>query len=108
MGNALHRDLELRLETVTEHIAALRQKMNRATAREKVEEFGEIAELERRYRVLADRLQALNRQGPGFRQDMKAELEKVADDLSGSVEDLMEWLDSDRKGSPPPPRGGMR
>ncbi len=69
---------------------------------EKIEDFGEIAALERRYDMLAERLQALNREGPGFRQDMKAEVEKVIDDLSGTVEDFMKWVDSDHRGNRPP------
>jgi predicted nucleic acid-binding Zn-ribbon protein len=101
----LHRDLELRLEALAERIAALRRKLRRAKGREKVEEFGEIAELEDRYATLAERLQALDREGPGFRQDAKAELEKVADDLSGTVEDFMSWIDADHQGNPPPLRG---
>ena len=61
---------------------------------EKMEEFGEIEDLEGRYKLLADRLRALNGEGPGFRPDMKAELEKVADDLSGTVDDFVSWVDS--------------
>lgn len=96
-----HRALELRLEALAERIATLRQSMARAKGAEKIEESGEIAERERRYRNLAERLQTLNREGPGFRQDVKAELEKVADDLSGTVEDFMMWIDSDFRGHQP-------
>jgi predicted nucleic acid-binding Zn-ribbon protein len=103
--SGLHQGLELRLEALAERIAALRRKLGAAQGKEKVEDFGEIAELERRYATLAERLQALNREGPGFRQDAKAELEKVADDLSGTIEDLMSWIDSDHPGNPPPIRG---
>ena len=87
--HGLHRDLELRLEALAERIAALRQKMSKAKGAEKIEEFGEVEELERRLTVLAERLQALDREGPGFRRDVKAELEKIADDLSGGVEDFV-------------------
>lgn len=85
----LHPGLELRLEALAERIAKLRQKASTAAGVEKIEEFGEIEELERRHKELAERLQALNREGPGFRQNMKAELEKVVDDLTGMVEDFM-------------------
>jgi predicted nucleic acid-binding Zn-ribbon protein len=103
--HGLHRGLEVRLGALAERIAALRRKMKKAQGAEKIEEFGEIEELERRYNVLAERLQALNREGPGFRQDVKAELEKVADDLSGSVEDFMMWVDSNYRGRRPPIHG---
>lgn len=102
----LHHGLELRLEALAERIALLRGKLTAAKDQEKVEEFGELAELERRYATLTQRLQALDREGPGFRQDAKAEWERVADDLSGTVEDLISWIDSDQPGNPPPLRGG--
>jgi predicted nucleic acid-binding Zn-ribbon protein len=90
----LHRGLELRLTALATRIAKLRQKMNQEKGLEKIEEFGEIEELERRYKVLADQLRSLNREGSGFRQDVKAEIEKVADDLTGMVEDFTIWVDS--------------
>jgi len=68
--------------------------MSQAKGLEKIEEFAEIEDLEGRYKLLADRLQALNGEGPGFRPDMKAELEKVADDLTGTVNDFVSWVDS--------------
>ena len=89
----LHRGLEMRLTALASRIAELRQKMNRAKRLEKIEEFGEIEELEQRYKALEDQLSKLNREGPGFRQDMKAEAEKVADDLTGTVADFMTWVD---------------
>lgn len=95
MEHGLHRGLELRLEGLAERIATLRRKMIQATGAEKIADAAEIDELERRYKTLAERLQALNREGPGFRQDAKAELEKVADDLSGALEDFVMRIDSD-------------
>lgn len=97
----LHRGLELRLEALAERIATLRWKMLQAKGAEKIADASEIDELERRYEILAGRLRALNREGPGFRQDAKAELEKVADDLSGTVEDFVMWVDSGYRGRPP-------
>ncbi len=90
----LHPGLEMRLTALATRIAKLRQKMSQAKGLEKIEEFGEIEELEQRYKVLEDHLRKLNREGPGFRQDMKAEIEKVADDLTGTVEDFVTWVDS--------------
>lgn len=99
--HGLHRGLEQRLRALEARIAALRQAMSRAKGEEKIEEFGEIAELEQRHRRLADRLRALDGEGPGFRQDAKAELEKLADDLSGVVEDFTLWVDSGYRGRRP-------
>lgn len=97
----LHRGLELRLEDLAQRIAALRQKMTAAKGAAKIEEFGEIEELERRHRVLAQRLQALNQEGPGFRQDTKAEVEKMADDLTGTIGDFVSWVDAGGNGRRP-------
>lgn len=97
----LHRGLEHRLEALAQRIAKLRQRMSAAKGTERLEELGEIEELDRRFDALAKRLQALNREGPGFRQDVKAELEKLADDLSGTVEDFVMWVDSNYQGERP-------
>lgn len=103
--HGLHRGLELRLEALAARIAALRLKMGAAQGAEKIEDFGEIEELEHRHKRLAEQLSALNREGPGFRQDVKAELEKIADDLSGTVEDFVMRVDSDNQGIRPSIRG---
>ena len=78
----LHQGLELRLETLAERIAALKYKMSMAKGVERIEEFAQAEQLEQRHKVLAEQLEALNREGPGFRQDLKAELEKLAYDLA--------------------------
>lgn len=93
-GHDLHRGLEARLAALADRIAALRQKMSVETSSEKIAELAEVAELERRHKALADQLKALNREGPGFRQNAKAELEKVVDDLSGIVEDFTLRVDA--------------
>jgi archaellum component FlaC len=59
-----------------------------------IEEFDEIEGLERRYKVLEDQLRKLNGEGPGFRQDVKAEIEQVADDLTGMVKEFVTLVDS--------------
>jgi predicted nucleic acid-binding Zn-ribbon protein len=103
--HGLHRELEVRLEALAQRIAALRRRMSRAKGVEKIEQFGEIEELERRQKKLAERLRALDREGPGFRQDVKADLERMADDLSGTVEEFMLWADSHYRGRRPSIRG---
>jgi hypothetical protein len=90
----LHRGLEARLIALSGRIAALRHKMGDAKGIDKISDFGELDELERRYARLADRLRVLDREGPGFRPDMKAEIEKMADDLTGTAEDFALWIDS--------------
>ena len=90
----LHSALELRLAALARLIAKLRQTMRQAKGIEKIEEFDEIEGLERRYNVLEDQLRKLNGEGLGFRQDVKAEIEKVADDLTGMVEEFVTWVDS--------------
>ena len=100
-----HRGLELRLEALAQRIAKLRQRMRTAKGTKRLDELGEIEELDRRFDALAKRLQALNREGAGFRQDIKAELEKLADDLSGTVEDFVMWVDSNYRGERPSVRG---
>ncbi len=101
----LHPGLEARLTALAARIATLKRKMSQAEGLEKIEAFGEIEELERRYKTLEDRLRMLTREGPGFRQDMKAEIEKVTDDLTGTVQDFTMWIDSgyhpDRRPKPP-------
>ena len=93
-ATGLHPVLEMRLAALATRIAELRLMMSQAKGLEKIEEFGEIEELEQRYKVLEERLRKLNLEGPGFRQDMKAEIEKVADDLTGTIQDFVTWVDS--------------
>ncbi len=90
----LHRGLELRLDALADRIEALRQATANAKGAEKFEDLGELGELKQRYEILTDRLHALNEEGPGFRQSVKAELEAMADDLSGIVEDFIMRLDA--------------
>ncbi len=90
----LHSRLEMTLTALAARIAELRKKMSQAKGVEKIEELDEMEGLERRYKMLEDQLRKLNGEGPGFRQDMKAEIEKVADDLTGMVEEFVTWVDS--------------
>jgi hypothetical protein len=102
----LHPGLEARLTALATRIAELKRRMNQMKGVEKIEAFGEVKELEQRYQVREDRLHALNRRGPGLRQNIEAELEKVTDDLSGVVEDFIMWVDSgyDRNRRPKRPQ----
>jgi hypothetical protein len=61
---------------------------------EKIEDLGEIDRLERRRQELKTQLDELNREGPGFRHEMKNELEKLSADLSGAGEAFIMWTDS--------------
>ncbi len=100
----LHPGLEIRLTVLATRIAELRQKANQAEGPAEIEDFAEIAELERRYKVLEEDLRRLNFEGPGVRQDLKAGLETVADDLLGWVEDHMRWIDSGYRADQRPKR----
>ena len=92
--HGLHRDLELRLEALAARIASLRKSMKAARGTERMEDFGEIVELERRHQALAAQLQQLNREGPGFRPDVKAEVERLTDDLTAIVDDFVNRTDA--------------
>ena len=50
--------------------------------------------LEQRYKVLADQLRLLNREGSGFRQNANAEIDKMIDDLTGTVESFFMRIDA--------------
>lgn len=99
-----HRVLEARLHALVARIEEAKLRLAKTPGADRIEAFGEIKELEGRHRKLTARLSHLEREGPGLRQDMKAELEALADDLSGAVEDFMIWVDSgyaiDRRPAP--------
>jgi len=84
-----------------ERIAILRWKARNAKGLPKVEALAEIKELERRYALLARRLQALNSKGPGLWQNVKADIEKVADDFLATLGDFIIKLDSHAEGRGP-------
>lgn len=91
---SLHPALEIRLTSLEARIAALRQEMSKATAVEKAEELGEIERLERHHAALKDLWHQLNSEDYGFRQDLKAEIEMMADDLATTVEEYIKWINS--------------
>ncbi|MGO9546815.1 MAG: hypothetical protein ACLPPF_18710 [Rhodomicrobium sp.] len=94
----LHRGLELRLETLCARIRTLRGKVERTEGVEKIEGYAEIAQLERRYNLLEERLLKLNRERKGFGHGLRNEIEKLSYDLSSAVEDLMMQIDSGFRG----------
>ncbi len=90
----LHQGLELRLEVLKDRMRTLAEKMSRAEGVQKIDNLGDLDRLERRYDELKSRLDALNREGPGFRHELKNELEKLSADLSGTLDDFIMWTDS--------------
>ncbi|MGO9547529.1 MAG: hypothetical protein ACLPPF_22395 [Rhodomicrobium sp.] len=83
----LHQGLELRLEVLKDRMRTLAEKMSRAEGVQKIDNLGDLDRLERRY-------DELNREGPGFRHELKNELEKLSADLSGTLDDFIMWTDS--------------
>jgi hypothetical protein len=59
------------------------------TDSKKVAKLGELHELERRHEQLKERLHKLDREGPGIRQDVNAELSLLADNIQGGLDSLM-------------------
>ncbi len=94
----LHRGLRLSLDKLGERIAQLGESARGSGGVENTGRVVKLEQLERRHKELADRLDALNREGPGFRHEVKVELEKMADDLSGTVENFLSWVDADERG----------
>jgi hypothetical protein len=68
--------------------------MKEANGIEKIEELGELRELERRHAALKRRIMGLDRAGPGFRRNIRAELARMADDIMGTAGEFMIRLDS--------------
>lgn len=92
----LHPGLEMRLHSLASRINKLKQRMERADPLTRAKSLGEIRQLEQRCSALEDQLSSLNQEGAGFRQNLKAEYEKVADDLAASIQDFIIRADSDR------------
>ncbi len=89
-----HPILETRLEALRTRIERMRGKLFAAKDAERVEEFAEIKELEKRRAALADRLRKRERETPESRQGAGEELEAMADDLTATIEDLVIRLDA--------------
>jgi hypothetical protein len=86
--------LELRLTVLATRIAQLRQKMTHAAGSERIEELGEIDQLQERSKMLEKQLLDLEHQGAGAMPGVKAEIETMADDLAGTVDDFMMRIDA--------------
>ena len=89
----LHPGLEMRLAALAERIGNLRQGATQESGLDRINDLGEIEQLERRHKLLSDELQALNAEGPGHWQNVKAEIEKRIDDVAGTVEEFIIRLD---------------
>ena len=81
--------LKMRIKTLGVRITVLKTMMNQATDSKKVAKLRELHELERRHEQLKERLHNLNREGPGIRQDVNAELSLLADNIQGGLDSLM-------------------
>ena len=91
---SLDQGLEMRLEHLASRIESLKAQIAKAEGFEKIDEIGRLDQLEHRYKDLEDRMRQLNREGPGFRHEMKNELEKLSYDLSGAIDEFIMWVDS--------------
>jgi len=91
-----HPGLEMRLRSLAQRIGELKRRMNRADASTRIEMMGEVLQLEERERDLAEQLRKLDGEGAGLKQSLKAEFEKIADDLAASVQDFIIRLDRHR------------
>jgi hypothetical protein len=87
--------LDLRLAELVDRTALLTLRWERAAGLERFRAFQEIERLERRKRALKGRLEQLEHAEPGLWQDIKADLQAVADDLRGGIERWIERLDRD-------------
>jgi len=79
-----HQAMQERLDTLLGRITALNKTIITADGIRKIEAQTQLADLEHRHAKLAGQLQALS--GDGVWQNVKAELELMADDLSNSVD----------------------
>jgi hypothetical protein len=91
---AYQRTLDLRIKELMRRLILLKARRERTEGVEKFRIFREIKRLERRERMLVDRLQEIERQENGFWQDIKADVRAVLDDLPGGIERWIELLDA--------------
>lgn len=85
----LHVALEKKVMLLGTRITMIRQKIADASPEQQIAMLGRLNELERRHRHIQEQLQALDHEGPGFRQNVEAKLILLADDLVGAIDDLM-------------------
>jgi len=84
--SALHPDLEMRLGAMQAKIVKLRRVIEALSVYDKIDEIGKLTVLEQRYHKLCERVQELNRKGPGFFHDMQAAILLIEDDLVANFE----------------------
>ena len=91
---AYHDALDLRLRELTDRAAILKLRSEHAAGIKKFRTYWEIQRLERRKRMLQERLRKLEREEDGFWQDIKANVQAVTDDLPSGVDRWIERLDA--------------
>jgi predicted nucleic acid-binding Zn-ribbon protein len=84
----LHPDLEAHVAGLRDRITTLKNKISHDSEAERVEDLGRLTVLEQHHHALAEKLRALNQEGPGFRQTVKAEILVLAEDLHRLLESL--------------------
>jgi len=94
-----HAGLEIRIELLRERIVQLRERLNRENDLERIDNCIEIKILEERYRAFRRRLEALDREGDGFRTAIKSSMAQIAYDLADSFGAFVRRLDSDYRAS---------
>lgn len=87
-ATALHPELRKKVQLLANRIAVIGQKLAEGSPEQQIQLRARLRELQQRHLHVEQQLQALDREGPGFRQDVKAKLILLADDLVGAVSDL--------------------
>jgi hypothetical protein len=90
----LHLALKMRVKTLGLRITALKNTMSEATDAKRSEKLGELHELGQRHKDLDQRLRQVDREGPGLRQAVKADLSLLADNIQGGLDSLMFSIDA--------------
>ena len=86
--------MKMRIKTLGIRITALENTMEKSTDSSRVAKLGELHELEGRHKDLEERLRQICREGPGLRQDVKADLNLLADNIEGGLDSLMFSVDA--------------
>ncbi len=89
-----HPALKQRLTELERRISELKGKIAAARGVQKIEDVGDIGDLEQRHKEIAARLDNLDREGRGWAQNVKAELDLMADDLTASIERCISRADN--------------